>query len=488
MRHASRRVNPLGLGYRAHGRSRSRGSGCRFVTRRRFHRRSLGGSSRKSVEHDAETAAQDREESSRRAPPVGSGMTSPEDPPVSGPTEDIAAPPTSGAPRRSFAARLRSPRVAHRRRRRTRRRGGPRGLAPRTRRRRILVARADGRDGRRHPAAAREPRVARRASGLLARAEGERELRADADGERQGLRPLPAERRPRRLRQAVPDRRDVPVSRRVSRRSKPGGARRGARRRGSPAEASPCSTSGYPQSVHIAYPGVDYQVEVYDPTAGSRNAARLARAARALAACSSAGGRRARAPAPTRGVGRRAGGRRAVARSPDLLGRAAAGLHLRADAHDGRQGLHPLPAARHARRRPEGELPDRCHLSLPERLRRGRSGRRAGPRRSRSPHGGIAVVDGAYPKSIHLAYPGRELPGRGLRPVSEQPAASSSPPARSPRFRSPGRPARSCSLSPGSSFRSSSCALSLGCGLLARARRRGGASRRARSCRPASPS
>ena len=35
------------------------------------------------------------------------------------------------------------------------------------------------------------------------------------------------------------------------------------------------------------------------------------------------------------------------------------------------------------------------------------------------PHGGVATVDGAYPKSIHLAFPGSELPGRGLRPVTE---------------------------------------------------------------------
>ena len=44
-------------------------------------------------------------------------------------------------------------------------------------------------------------------------------------------------------------------------------AREGRRdRAGSRTAASPCSTSGYPQSVHVAYPGVNYQVEVYDPT------------------------------------------------------------------------------------------------------------------------------------------------------------------------------------------------------------------------------
>ena len=39
--------------------------------------------------------------------------------------------------------------------------------------------------------------------------------------------------------------------------------------------------NSYPQSVYIAYPGVNYQVEVYDPTPGTGDAARLVRRAQA---------------------------------------------------------------------------------------------------------------------------------------------------------------------------------------------------------------
>ena len=106
-------------------------------------------------------------------------------------------------------------------------------------------------------------------------------------------------------------------------------------------------------------------------------------------------------------------------------------------------------------RRPEGCVPDRGDLSVPGRLRRGEEdgerhdddqarARRNRRRRRRVPE--------EHPPRL----PGRELPDRGLRPVSEQPAASSSPPARSRRSRSAGPTGRrSCSW-PGSSFRSSS--------------------------------
>ena len=80
---------------------------------------------------------------------------------------------------------------------------------------------------------------------------------------REDLRPLPAEGGDARRRQAVPDGRDLPVpglrgdqSRRARRRDD----RKARSRR--PGRARP----GYPQSVHLAYPGLDYQVEVYDPT------------------------------------------------------------------------------------------------------------------------------------------------------------------------------------------------------------------------------
>ena len=81
----------------------------------------------------------------------------------------------------------------------------------------------------------------------------------------------------------------------------------------------------YPKSVHAAYPGVDYQVEVFDPTP---SAAMQMVAAGHLASL----GPRGSTPA-TRGRGLGGGPQnpRPQARPPALLGRAEARLHVRAD-------------------------------------------------------------------------------------------------------------------------------------------------------------
>ena len=82
---------------------------------------------------------------------------------------------------------------------------------------------------------------------------------------REDLRPLPARGRRRRQRQAVSHGRDISLPRRVRGGPEAGGARRAPSRRSSPAGRRR-PRRGYPESVHVAYPNVDYQVEVYDPT------------------------------------------------------------------------------------------------------------------------------------------------------------------------------------------------------------------------------
>ena len=65
---------------------------------------------------------------------------------------------------------------------------------------------------------------------------------------------------------AVLDGRDLPVPRRVRSDSETGDVRKAPSPRGSHGRGSRFSTAGYPESVHVAYPQLDYQVEVYDPT------------------------------------------------------------------------------------------------------------------------------------------------------------------------------------------------------------------------------
>ncbi len=124
--------------------------------------------------------------------------------------------------------------------------------------------------------------------------------------------------------------------------------------------------NGYPQSVHVAYPGVNYQVEVYDPTPARAmqlvSSGRLRHLGR-LQASPSAAATPSGAEAD-RGLRRRAEVPRRQARSPDLLGRAEAGVHVRADEDHQGEGLHPLPPARREGRRPEGRLSDRCHVPV----------------------------------------------------------------------------------------------------------------------------
>ena len=150
--------------------------------------------------------------------------------------------------------------------------------------------------------------------------------------------------------------------------------------------------AGYPQSVHIGYPHVDYQIEVYDPTPAG-DATRVVGAAHEHRQPRGDDGRQDQHEAH----GRDACGppdSRATSRPPDLLGRPQAWLHVRAEHRLERERVHPLPAFRRGSRRPEGAVPDGGDLPVSGRPR-GRREDREQRRRIELDRGGIGVVDSA---------------------------------------------------------------------------------------------
>ena len=161
--------------------------------------------------------------------------------------------------------------------------------------------------------------------------------------------------------------------------------------------------NGYPQSTHVAYPGVDYQVEVFDPrpaAAMQTVAAGHLAALGGLHSDQSAAGAR---PVAVSAAVLRSAGR--LARPPDLLGRSEDGhtyeltrtsngnvyiRYLPAGVKAGSKtayltvATYPFPAALAAiKRQAKGDRTDTIELA----------------------GGGLALVDHTYPKSIHLAYP-----------------------------------------------------------------------------------
>ena len=113
----------------------------------------------------------------------------------------------------------------------------------------------------------------------------------------------------------------------------------------------------YPQSIHVAYPGGNHQVEVYDPVRGA--AATMLRAGQLTAL-----GKQA---ATHFGLARRSQVARPLPRPPDLLGRLEKRLDLRADPRAGWKGHHPIPSAGGEGRHAEA-VSERRHVSVPRRV------------------------------------------------------------------------------------------------------------------------
>jgi hypothetical protein len=159
--------------------------------------------------------------------------------------------------------------------------------------------------------------------------------------------------------------------------------------------------TGYPESVHIAYPGLDYQVEVYDPTP--------ARAMRLVSAGEVAG----LGWLAPQGLG---GAEPMAATVADLRSLAAQLGHPIYWAGPRRGFTYELTRTANGnvfvRYLPAGVKPGDPRprfltvATYPFAGAFAAVARTAkGAVKMKLEHGGIAVVDGAYPKSVHLAFP-----------------------------------------------------------------------------------
>jgi hypothetical protein len=158
--------------------------------------------------------------------------------------------------------------------------------------------------------------------------------------------------------------------------------------------------AAYPESVHAAYPGLDYQVEVFDPTPA---AAMQTVAAGHLGSLGPRGGTRATSAtaasvADLRSLARRLGhpvywaGQR-PGYTYELTQNPAGAVFIRY--------LPPgIPVGTKAEYTTVATYPFPRALAA---IRRVASGNEAGVIKLSG--GGLAVVDGQYPRSIHLAYP-----------------------------------------------------------------------------------
>ena len=170
--------------------------------------------------------------------------------------------------------------------------------------------------------------------------------------------------------------------------------------------------NGYPQSAHVAYPGVNYQVEVYDPTP-----------ARAMQLVSSGGlrhvGRLKASPSAAATPG--ASGAVPTAASVDELKSLADELghpiywagtrpgytYELTRTTQGKVFIRYLPPGAKVGDSRPGFLTVATYPFPGAFAAVTKAARAAGSAATiRLADGGIGVVDGAYPKSIHLAYPG----------------------------------------------------------------------------------
>jgi hypothetical protein len=161
---------------------------------------------------------------------------------------------------------------------------------------------------------------------------------------------------------------------------------------------------GYPESVHLAYPGVDYQVEVYDPTPAKAMQLVSAEQVKSLASGTTA------ASLPAAGV--------PTAASLQLLkalpGRLGHPVYWAGPRRGFTYELTTTPSGSvFIRYLPSGVKvgsPKAAYLTVATYPFPGAYAAVAktakGADTLKLARGGIAVVDRGYPKSIHLAYPG----------------------------------------------------------------------------------
>ena len=113
--------------------------------------------------------------------------------------------------------------------------------------------------------------------------------------------------------------------------------------------------------------------------------------------------RRREANRTGRALGERPPDTHQVGKPADLLGRPEIGFPVRTDENLHREDLHSLPPRGCEGRVEAGDVSDRRHVPIPQRVPGAQ-----GPSDARQlaiPGGGVAVVDANHPESVHLAYP-----------------------------------------------------------------------------------
>lgn len=164
-------------------------------------------------------------------------------------------------------------------------------------------------------------------------------------------------------------------------------------------------SSSYPSSVHVAYPGIDYQAEIFDPTAG--NATALVASGK-LAAL---GGFKNGASSSSEPVAATVGGIRSLARS---LGHPVYWIGPRPGYKY--ELTHTPQGNVYIRYLPPGEQVggSQTYVTVATYPFKGALAALQGLAKQKDqlkidlPGGGLAVVNKSYPKSIHLAFPGSD--------------------------------------------------------------------------------
>jgi hypothetical protein len=165
----------------------------------------------------------------------------------------------------------------------------------------------------------------------------------------------------------------------------------------------------YPQSIHVAYPGTSYQVEVYDPKPGAAaallKAGELAALGGSSAAAASQSDLRALARSvghPVYWVGPRGNTTYEVIRAPGgkiIIRYLPRGVKVGTPKPYLSVATYPFPGAfRAIQASAKQDNQETINLT----------------------GGGLAVFDKSYPKSIHLAYPGTEYQVEVFHPSPDQ--------------------------------------------------------------------
>jgi len=168
--------------------------------------------------------------------------------------------------------------------------------------------------------------------------------------------------------------------------------------------------NAYPQSVHVAYPGVDYQVEVYDPTPARAmqlvSAGRLRAFGSLASPAATTAGTISTKPTAASLAGLEAFARRA-GHPVYWAGPKAGFTYELSTTSDGRVFVRYLPAGV----KPGDSRPLYTTVATYPFVGAYGALLRTATRATtiKLAHGGIGVVDAGYPKSIHLAFPGSDF-------------------------------------------------------------------------------